>query len=726
MSEPGVKFKFDADVEQAAKDIESFSKRSRTALTSLSLVIQDLPYGFIGIQNNLPGVIQSFGELSTKAGGVGGALKELGKSLIGPAGLYLAFSAVTSGVTVLIQKYGSLGAAFDALFGKTYNYVNSLNEAKKAQEEFLKTVKDTNEIENEASGQYEASSIRLQTLLGIVLDETKAQNQRKNALAQLKELDKDRFANYTLEKSSLQGLTTEVNNYTNALIANSVAKQYEQEIGKTTVNLNNQRDALFDLQKAYDKLNETYPNLSEKAKRFGEEQKNAATAAGTAFAPIRVDIKAQQENFSKAEKALINQYFDLQKKLAEQKIVVEAEFGRKENLTNKFQDALNEVNDYFKPGGGGKVPKIRFDFELPKTEDYKKYVEKFYTPENAITRLQKFGDVLLDVNAKEADRKKVLEQLDAESTKVLGTNANYFQNLLIGVSSYDDLSEAVKQYGFSLQQAVLDQQKLFDAEQKIKAPTFGISDIKRGLFGEIEASIINPDIEKAFDLFKERAKGLNTDVVPSLKEFETTLREILTLETFKSEIPLTFEQISAIISGELDKINKKLTDLELEKQLAEQFKNYYDLLDDLANQTKRTYDEIRQYVSQVLTKPLDYLVNTILEKGKITWKEFADIAIESLKRIAAQVAINAIISAIASALTPGAGSLIGNLSKFKTEGLAGYLKETSFLDFFTPNPVANFGGVQGGGLSGQVVFTQRGSDLVGVLNRTNANIGRIG
>lgn len=726
MSEVGVKYKVEADLDQAAKDIESFSKRSRTALTSLSLVIQDLPYGFIGIQNNLPAVIQTFGELTAKSNGVGGALKELGKSLIGPAGLYLAFSAITSGVTVLVQKYGSLGAAFDALFGKTYNYVNALNEAKKAQEEFLKTVRDTNEIENEASGQYEASSIRLQTLLGIVLDETKAQNQRKNALAQLKELDKDRFANYTLEKSSLQGLTTEVNNYTNALIANAVAKQYEQEIAKTTINLNNQRDALFDLQKEFDKLNETYPDLTDKVKQYREESAKAAKAAGTVMAPVRVDLSAQQRNFSKAEKDLINQFIDLENKINERGIVVNTEFGRSEDLRKKLEDLITEANNYFKPGGTGKSIKIKFDFELPKTEDYKKYVEKFYTPENAITRLQKFGDVLLDVNAKEADRKKVLEQLDAESTKVLGTNANYFQNLLIGVSSYDDLSEAVKQYGFSLQQAVLDQQKLFDAEQKIKAPTFGISDIKRGLFGEIEASIINPDIEKAFDLFKERAKGLNTDVVPSLKEFETTLREILTLETFKSEIPLTFEQISAIISGELDKINKKLTDLELEKQLAEQFKNYYDLLDDLANQTKRTYDEIRQYVSQVLTKPLDYLINTILEKGKVTWKEFADIAIESLKRIAAQVAINAIISAIASALTPGAGSLIGNLSKFKTGGLSDYLKETRFLDFFAPNPVANFGGVQGGGLSGQVVFTQRGSDLVGVLNRTNTNIGRIG
>jgi hypothetical protein len=119
-----------ADVAAAGKQIDDFSKKSRTALTSLSLVAQDLPFGFIGIQNNLPGVISSFGELTREAGGVGGALKQLGSSLIGPAGLFLAFSAVTAGVTYLIQKYGSLSAAVTALVSNNAKLVqvqNALN-----------------------------------------------------------------------------------------------------------------------------------------------------------------------------------------------------------------------------------------------------------------------------------------------------------------------------------------------------------------------------------------------------------------------------------------------------------------------------------------------------------------------------------------------------------------------------------------------------------------------
>ena len=112
------------------------SKQARTALNSLSLVAQDAPFGFIGIQNNLPGVIQSFSELTRTSKGVKGALSEIGKSLIGPAGLFLAFSALTSAVTFAVQKYGSLSNAFDALFGKINPLTNVIKRADKAIKDF--------------------------------------------------------------------------------------------------------------------------------------------------------------------------------------------------------------------------------------------------------------------------------------------------------------------------------------------------------------------------------------------------------------------------------------------------------------------------------------------------------------------------------------------------------------------------------------------------------------
>jgi hypothetical protein len=107
--------KIGADVGDATKKIEDFSKRSRIALNSLSLIAQDLPYGFIGIQNNLPALISSFGALTSNTKEAGSVFKQLSSALAGPAGAYLAFSVVTGAVTYLTQKYGSLNAAILSL-----------------------------------------------------------------------------------------------------------------------------------------------------------------------------------------------------------------------------------------------------------------------------------------------------------------------------------------------------------------------------------------------------------------------------------------------------------------------------------------------------------------------------------------------------------------------------------------------------------------------------------
>ena len=239
-----------ADVASAGKQIEDFSKKSRIALTNLSLVAQDLPFGFIGIQNNLPGVISSFGELTREAGSVGGALKQLGSSLIGPAGLFLAFSIVTSAVTMLTLKYGSLGAAFDAIFGKTTKLSLKIKELSDSYIEFNKNLKTSQDISSQEGASLTGTIAKIETLTKVILDQTKSYNERNAALNSLKELDKERFGNLDLETLKLNTLTDAVNNYTNSLIAAAVTKGFEQEIGRTSVELSKQISILKDLDEA--------------------------------------------------------------------------------------------------------------------------------------------------------------------------------------------------------------------------------------------------------------------------------------------------------------------------------------------------------------------------------------------------------------------------------------------------------------------------------------------
>lgn len=81
------------------------------SLVNLSRVAQDAPFGFIAIANNLNPLLESFQRLQTESKGTGGALKALGASLIGPAGVGLALGIVSS----LVLKFGDdISKAFSA------------------------------------------------------------------------------------------------------------------------------------------------------------------------------------------------------------------------------------------------------------------------------------------------------------------------------------------------------------------------------------------------------------------------------------------------------------------------------------------------------------------------------------------------------------------------------------------------------------------------------------
>lgn len=163
-----------ADFSQAQRSIDDFSKKSRIALTNLSLVVQDLPYGFIGIQNNLPALTQSFAQLSAEAGGTKNALKQIAAGLVGPAGLFLAFSAVTSAVTFAITKYGSLSNAINALFSANSKLIQIQQELNK---ELAKSTANT--IQEES---------RLKVLAKTMNDSLKPMRERQNAYIAAKKI----------------------------------------------------------------------------------------------------------------------------------------------------------------------------------------------------------------------------------------------------------------------------------------------------------------------------------------------------------------------------------------------------------------------------------------------------------------------------------------------------------------------------------------------------------
>jgi hypothetical protein len=98
------------------------SNQAAFALTNLGRVAQDAPFGFIGIQNNLNPLLESFQRLKSESGSTGGALKALAGSLMGPAGLGLALS---------------VGSALLLTFGdRLFNTKKVTDETAKSMDEF--------------------------------------------------------------------------------------------------------------------------------------------------------------------------------------------------------------------------------------------------------------------------------------------------------------------------------------------------------------------------------------------------------------------------------------------------------------------------------------------------------------------------------------------------------------------------------------------------------------
>lgn len=78
------------------KSVASGSQSATFALTNLGRVVQDAPFGFLGIANNLNPLLESFQRLKAESGSTGKALSALGTSLAGAGGLGFALSIASS------------------------------------------------------------------------------------------------------------------------------------------------------------------------------------------------------------------------------------------------------------------------------------------------------------------------------------------------------------------------------------------------------------------------------------------------------------------------------------------------------------------------------------------------------------------------------------------------------------------------------------------------------
>ena len=184
-------------------------------LMQFSRIAQDAPFGIIGIGNNLTATAEAFGSLSKSSGGAGAALKAVGASIMGPGGILLAVSLVTTGLTIMAQKGLTIGDVFDKLTG-------NFDEARRAAQEM------NAEIAGEAQGQISSMNAYVAAAKNVNL----SMQDRLLAVEKLQKQYPAYFGNLTNEQILNGNVSSAVRGVTQALIAKAKATAQVDKIVK--------------------------------------------------------------------------------------------------------------------------------------------------------------------------------------------------------------------------------------------------------------------------------------------------------------------------------------------------------------------------------------------------------------------------------------------------------------------------------------------------------------
>jgi len=646
------------------------TKNARTALASLSLVAQDAPFGFIAIQNNLPAVIQTFGALSVGSKGLSASLIALKGALIGPAGLFLAFSVITGAVTFAVQKYGSLGAAVDALFGKVDALGNVNKRAAKSLEEFNKENKSVGEAIANANSSVESQIIKLEALSQTVLNNAASENARKKALEELKSLDNERFKNFDIEKGKLDGLTNAVQDYTNAVLSRAIADKLADRASEAFVNRELQRNIYGERLKQLDQLKKRVPDIEKQVANFNKElllsRELQKGKIGPALPRANKDVKDylnlnQQLRESENNLIKINDQYVESRKIAKDATLESLAFG----------GSLKKIGD----------TEIKLKALSIDSQD----LDAAFNLEKIKSSVTKFGNVLIDSNNSIEERKNALKELVA-------INPQVFNALTLEKNGLLANKDILEQYNRSLE--VLIQTRKDDARaseintqfrnQQLKSQDAAVK-AEEDAFESLVKLTYGQD---QYGNSTDKSTRLNNKFVESLGELQEIDQGVLDILSKGLGVENTYEKaIKGLLNFE-----------EYQKSAVERISKNF----------------------RFLQNPLEDLFGSVLEDGIANWQAFGDAVVSEIKKIAAALLAKSFITLLGNLLAPGVGSLLG-------AGFSG-ISDDVLSEFLGEGAKVNFAGVQGGGMqmAGAVNLTLRGSDLVGSINRTNSTINRVG
>jgi hypothetical protein len=194
---------FGNSVDKAAAKLRALPNvtgQATSTLTNFSRVVQDAPFGIIGVANNIDPLVQSFNSLKASTGSATGAFKALLGQLAGPAGIALGISVVTS----LLVKYG------DKLFA-----------ASAASKELAEQSKKAAEAQKQIITQLGQERTEVDKLILLINSENTTRGQKEAILKKLQQISPQYFGDLKNEAGLVDKLTEAYKKYTASLVARS-------------------------------------------------------------------------------------------------------------------------------------------------------------------------------------------------------------------------------------------------------------------------------------------------------------------------------------------------------------------------------------------------------------------------------------------------------------------------------------------------------------------------
>jgi hypothetical protein len=268
------------------RTLPSVTGQATSTLTNFSRVVQDAPFGLIGIANNIDPLISSFQQLKATTGTTGGAFKALVGQLAGPAGIALAISTVTSLLITFGDKLFTTSKATQKVASDADKLKDSINGI------FAETAKEATAVNG---------------FLGILRNETETRERKLAAIKELQQIQPQIFSGLKLEGEAVVGLDNAYKNYLENLktvIAVKIKQaQLEQLIEKQLklqgVTLTANEKTLVDGTKRFQELLSNDPRLQgTDASRINQYYTNQENQSKKTLAALQRDIAQLQSEIT--------------------------------------------------------------------------------------------------------------------------------------------------------------------------------------------------------------------------------------------------------------------------------------------------------------------------------------------------------------------------------------------------------------------------------------------